>query len=383
VKIEVAGTCQPAMELVREAFQSNFDEDLEIGASVAVAVDGELVVDLWGGFVDEQRLLPWVEDTITNCWSTTKLIATLCMLHLSEHYDVGLDTPVCRYWAEFGGGGKGSVEIRHILAHTSGVAGWDTRVRVADLYDWPRMTSLLENQAPWWIPGTISGYHAFSGGYILGEVVKRVTGATIGEFFRREFAEPLRLDFHIGLPAEHEGRVSPVFWSRIPNVDPASWSPAFAFAARANPILTGSEPWDIRWRSAEIPAANGQGNARSLAMANAILACGGSLAGHSLFSQATADRVLEQQSSGRDLVLNSPLRWGIGYALPDQNAPVWPNPRSCYWGGSGGSLVVVDMESRMSFAYMMNKMENKGQPGEDPRVRKLIVATQACIDDLR
>jgi CubicO group peptidase (beta-lactamase class C family) len=383
LKAIVGGTCPPEMELVHRAFELNFEEGLEVGASFALFIAGEAVVDLWGGFVDEAEETPWAEHTITNCWSTSKLITTLCILHLSDSCDVGLNTPVSRYWPEFGYAGKKGIEIRHVLAHTSGVAGWDARIRVTDLYDWAKVTSLLEDQSPWWIPGTISGYHAFTGAFILGEVIRRVTGITIGEYFQREIAEPLRVDFHIGLPAEHDARVSPVLWPRIRNVDPDSWAPTFAFASRANPILTGAEPWDDRWRRAEIPAANGQGNARSLALANSVLACRGSLHGRSFFSPATAERVLEQQSSGRDLVLNTPLRWGIGYALPDQDAPVWPGTRCCYWGGWGGSLVVVDMDRQVSFAYMMNRMEDKGQPGEDPRARRLVVAAQACLEGLR
>lgn len=379
----IGGTCHPGMELVRQAFQRNFDDGLEIGASVAIAIDGEFVVDLWGGYIDERQQAPWSEHTITNCWSTTKLITALCMLHLADNYDAGLDTPVTRYWPEFAGGGKQSITISQVLSHTSGVAGWDERTHAVNLYDWERMTSLLHDQVPWWIPGTVSGYHAHSGAFIAGEIVRRVTGKTLGEFFRHEIADPLGVDFHIGLPVEHESRVSPVYWPRNPDVNPASWSPPFAFAARANPALTGAEPCDRGWRQAEIPSANGQGNARSLALANAILAGGGTLAGRTFFSAETAGRVLEQQSRGRDLVLNSPLRWGIGYALPDQDAPVWPGSRASYWGGWGGSLVVVDQESRVSFAYMMNRMENKGQPGEDPRARRLVVAAQACVAAMR
>ena len=373
------GHCAPEMEPVRAAFQRNLDEGLEVGASVAVTVDGELAADLWGGHADEDRQVPWAEDTITNCWSTTKLIATLCMLILSDQADVGLFSPVSRYWPEFAGGGKKDIEIRHVLGHTSGVAGWNRRLRVADLYDRPRMVSLLEDQEPWWIPGTVSGYHSLSGGFILGEVIRRVTGQTMGEFFRSVVAEPLAVDFHIGLPAEHDGRVSPVLWPRPPEVDPEGWSPSFAFAARANPPLTGTEPWDPLWRRAEIPGANGQGNARSLAKAHAILACGGQLGERKFFPAATAGAVLEEQASGRDMVLIQPLRWGIGAMLPMQAAPVWAGPRSCYGGGWGGSLVLVDLDQRMSFAYMMNKMEAKGATGEDPRVRRLLVALHAAM----
>ena len=380
--VEVAGYCRPDLELIRKAFQRNFDENLEVGASLALTLDGELVVDLWGGWSDEHRTRPWEETTITNCWSTTKLIAALCMFVLADAADVGLSSPVSRYWPEFAGAGKEEITLRQVLSHTSGVAGWDRRVRVADLYDWEKMTALLEDQAPWWIPGSASGYHAFTGGYILGEVVRRVTGRTMGEFFRDEIGGPLGIDLHLGLPAEHDDRVSHVLWPMPPDIDPASWGPEFAFAARANPILTGAEPWDPAWRRAEIPAANGHGNAKSLAMANSILACRGSLGGRAFFSEQLADSAFEVQSSGADLVLDSRLRWGCSYAIPGEDASTWVGPASGYWGGWGGSLVIVDLARRMSLAYVMNRMENKGMPGEDPRARSLTVAAHACLGAL-
>jgi len=265
---------------------------------------------------------------------------------------------VAAIWPEFAARGKGEVRVRHLLAHTAGVPGWETTIGVETLYDWERSVALLAEQAPWWEPGTRGGYHAFSQGHLLGEVVRRATGRTLGELYRSEIAAPLGVDFHIGLPREHDARVAEM----VPPVgrklgDDLGQAPdSISARALGNPAMTGDIANTRAWRTAEIPAANGQGNARSVARIAGALANGGSLDGKRLLGEATVARILEPQCAGDDLVLGVPIRWGLGFAVSSPEAPVGPHPRTFFWGGWGGSLILVDLDARVGLAYAMNKM---------------------------
>jgi CubicO group peptidase (beta-lactamase class C family) len=353
----VDGVCDQRFAAVREAFTANLDGGLDVGASVAVALDGELVVDLWGGSRDAAGAEPWQADTITNVWSTTKPMTALCALILADRGELDLDAPVARYWPEFAAAGKEAVEVRHLMAHTSGVSGWDEPITPHDLYDWERCTSLLAAQAPWWPPGTASGYHALTQGYLVGEVVRRITGRGLGVFFAEEVAGPLGADFHIGLAAEHDPRVAPVI---PPPGDP--WEGlepgTLKWRTLANPALPAQTSWEPAWRRAEIPAANGHGNARSVATVQAVLACGGAANGVRLLSEQGCHAVFREQSNGLDLVIGLPVRLGVGYGLNSQHMPISPNPRACFWGGWGGSLVLADLDARLCVAYVMNRMSD-------------------------
>ncbi|HEY5153157.1 MAG TPA: serine hydrolase domain-containing protein, partial [Acidimicrobiales bacterium] len=207
---EIHGTWDERFVGVRDALAQNFEDAGDVGASAAVMVDGELVVDIWGGHTDEGRTTPWERDTITNVWSTTKTMTALCALVLADRGELDVDAPVARYWPEFAANGKEGVLVRHLLGHTAGLPGWDEPMTDADLCDWEKATSTLAAQAPWWEPGTASGYHAITQGFLVGEVVRRVSGQSLGTFFAKELAGPLGADFHIGLPPEHDHRVSPV-----------------------------------------------------------------------------------------------------------------------------------------------------------------------------
>ena len=198
---EVGGTCDERFELVRTTFAKSLDAGADVGASVAVYLDGEPVVDIWGGYADEARTQPWERDTITNVWSTTKTMTFLCALVLADRGELEFHAPVARYWPEFAAGGKERVEVRHVMGHTAGLSGWTEPLEPEDLADWEKVTSLLAAQEPWWEPGSASGYHAVTQGFLIGEIVRRITGASIGSFFADEIAGPLGADFHIGLPA--------------------------------------------------------------------------------------------------------------------------------------------------------------------------------------
>src|SRR5581483_5263521 len=205
---EVHGTFDARFAGVRDALDWTLSEGLDVGASAAVFVDGEPVVDIWGGLADEAAGTPWERDTITNVWSTTKTMTALCALILADRGELDLHAPVARYWPEFKSGGKDRIEVRHLLGHTAGLSGWAEPLAPEELADWDRCTELLAGQEPWWEPGTASGYHAVTQGYLVGEVVRRISGRSLGTFFREEVAEPLGADFHIGLPPEHDGRVA-------------------------------------------------------------------------------------------------------------------------------------------------------------------------------
>jgi CubicO group peptidase (beta-lactamase class C family) len=349
------GSCDPRFEPVREAFAANFSNGLELGASVAVTLDGEPVVDLWSGDAGPGGS-PWQRDTIVNVYSTTKTMAGLSVMMLVDRGEVDLDAPVASYWPGFERNGKEGVLVRHVMSHSAGLSGFDPPLAApADLYDWDAVCERLAAQAPWWTPGEGSGYHAVTQGFLQGEIVRRVTGKSIGTFFREEVAEPLGADFHIGLPAELDARVGEL----IPPgaaLGAAAADDSVGARTMRSVSLTGKEPRTRAWRGAEIPAAGGTGNARSVARVHSALACGGEVDGVRLMSEATVNRILEEQTNGKDRVLGMPVRFGMGFGLIDKSFPLSPNERTFFWGGWGGSLAIIDLDARMSVADVMNKM---------------------------
>ncbi|MEU5882989.1 serine hydrolase domain-containing protein [Spirillospora sp. NPDC047279] len=372
----IDGRCDDRFGGVREALARSLERD-DVGASAAVYLDGEAVVDLWGGHADEARTRPWERDTIVNVWSTTKTMTALCALILADRGELELSAPVARYWPEFAAAGKERVTVAHLLSHTAGLPSWEKPLPTEALYDWEAATSALAAQAPAWEPGTESGYHAFTQGYLVGEVIRRVTGASVGTFFAEQVAGPLGADFHIGLAPEHDHRVAPV----IPAPMPTGEGPAMA-AARTllrhygNPAFGPETANTTAWRRAEVPAAGGHGNARSVAAVQSVLACGGEARGVRLLSEAGCEAVLREQSRGRDRCLGVPLAFGMGYGLNGAETPISPNPRTCFWGGWGGSVVVVDLDARMTVAYTMNRMLG-GTLGDDRGIGIVLAAYAA------
>ena len=354
---EIHGHCSERFREVRQAFQENFEQGLEVGASFCAVQDGECVVDLWAGDRDAHGT-PWEEDTIVNVYSTTKVMAALTTLMLVDRGELDLDAPVASIWPAFGAAGKENVRVRHLLSHTSGVSGWEQPISVEDVYDWDYSTGLLAAQAPWWEPGSCSGYHAMTHGHLLGEVVRQTCGRSLGTFFREEVAEPLDADFHIGLPEAHEPRVGELIASTAEGeMDDGTAEPgSVAAKSLANPPMQGDGANCREWRAAEIPAANGTGNARAVARVAGVLATGGSQSGVHLLGENTLSQAIEEQSNGIDLVLGVPIRFGLGFGLNSAEFPIGPNPRTFFWGGWGGSLVVIDLDARLAFAYVMNKM---------------------------
>ncbi|MFR9751602.1 serine hydrolase domain-containing protein [Nocardia sp. 004] len=354
---EVAGVCDDRFSGVRALLAENLNSGAELGASIAVTVGGVPVVDIWGGWADTEHAKPWERDTITNVWSTTKTVTALAALMLVDRGLLEIDAPVCRYWPEFAAAGKEGVEVRHLLSHTSGVAGWEQPMTMEDMYDWSASTARLAGQAPWWAPGTASGYHPLNFGHLIGELVRRVDGRTLGRFVAEEIAQPLHADFHIGLPSSEFGRVSNVVPPPPLPIDVTQLDPdSIMVKALTGPLPDATVSWTPAWRRAEIGAANGHGNARSVARIQSAVACGGRVDGVRLLSQETIELIFEQQSDGIDLVLGEQVHFGIGYALPSPAATYIPAGRICFWGGWGGSAIVVDTERRVTISYVMNKM---------------------------
>ncbi|WP_431878735.1 serine hydrolase domain-containing protein [Amycolatopsis sacchari] len=333
---------------VRAALDRNLGTGEELGASIFVDVGGEAVLDLWGGYQDQARTRPWQADTIVNVWSITKLVTAVSVLVLADRGLLDLDAPVAAYWPEFAANGKQDIPVRAILGHTSGVSGLDQPATLTDLYDAEKAAARMAAQAPWWPPGSASGYHLFSQGHLLGELVRRVTGKTLGRFIAEEVAGPLGADFQLGARREDWPRVAEVVPpppSVLDGLDPESP------AARtfAGPAVAAEDANTPGWRTAEVGAANGHGNARSVARILSAIP--------RLLSPATVDRIFEEQSNGIDVVNGLFLRWGMGFALSDpRTLPEVPPGRVAYWGGWGGSMAILDLDRRVTIAYVMNRM---------------------------
>jgi CubicO group peptidase (beta-lactamase class C family) len=352
---EVQGTCDDRFSGVREALERRLDDD-ELGASIAVDLDGETVVDVWGGYRDEARTAPWTQDTIVNVWSTTKCVLNLAALMLVERGELDLDAPVGDYWPEFCANGKKDVLVRHLMSHTSGVSGWEQPFSVRDMYDWPSATERLAAQRPWWEPGTASGYHAANQGFLVGEVIRRITNETFRRFVRVEIAGPLGADFQIGAKERDRGRIAPVV--APPRAEPAGEVDPSSIAVRTftAPTMSVKATNSPEWRSADLGALNGHSNARGVLDVMRVLSLGGSAGGVRLLSPETIEHVFRQQSDGVDLVLEAPFTWGIGYCLGSPVVPYVPSGRTFFWGGWGGSLVVMDLDRRLTISYAMNRM---------------------------
>src|SRR5580704_13281964 len=360
----LGGTCSARFDPLRELFAAKLESSEDLGASLAFNIDGEMVVDLWGGWADEARTLPWTENTITNVFSTTKCMTSLAALVLVDRGELDLDANVAKYWPEFAANGKAGIKVRHLLSHMSGVSGWEQPITLEDMYDWDKSTALLAAQAPWWEPGTASGYHALNYGHLIGEVIRRITGRRLGEFFAAHIAGPLGADFYIGLPPSEFPRVANMVpWPPQPtypaHLDPNG--PAFKTFTGPDLSLNIERSWTERWRRADIGAGNGHGNARSVARLQSAVACGGEVDCVRLLSPKTINRILEVQSDGIDLVLGYRLKMGVGYGLPwPEVLPFVPEGRVCFGTGAGGSLVIADADRRMTVAYVMNKMQCTG-----------------------
>ncbi|KUN81163.1 serine hydrolase [Streptomyces bungoensis] len=368
---DIKGLCEPRFVAVREALAASLAKH-DVGASVAVYLDGEPVVDLWGGYVDANRSVGWERDTLTGVNSTTKNMTALCALILADRGQLDLSAPVAAYWPEFAAAGKQDVLVRHVLSHTAGLPDLSGLSAVEDLYDWENVTAGLAGQAPEWEPGTAAGYHALTFGFLVGELVRRITGRSLGEFFAQEVAKPLGADFHIGLSAEHDHRVAPL-------IPPPSLTDEYAASAPPGPDGTRRESIgaairvkdanSAAWRRAHIPAVNGFGNARSVALVQSVLANRGTADGVRLLSPQGCEPAWQEAYRGQDRILGTPMCWTAGFGKFGNTFG---------WGGWGGSLVASDPGARMTVAYVMNQMIDRDRQ-EDNRGLEIVMAAYSGL----
>lgn len=364
---EVRGTCAPRFAAVRRAFEEQLRSGREVGAAVAVTVDGDPVVDLWGGWADQAKTVAWDRDTMANVYSTTKGVTAICAHRLVDEGRLELDAPVARYWPEFAHAGKHETPVRWLLSHRAGLPAVRVPLPGEALYSWGAMTAALAAQEPWWTPGTRHGYHAVTFGWLVGEVVRRVGGKSVGRWFHDEIGGPLGIDFHIGTDDDEHGRIaemSPL--SQEPSSDGGRLLQAMLSDPRGMTALAFLNPPSLalgvnhaEWRRAEIPGANGHGTARALARLYGVLARGGSQDGIHLLSPDAIARCHAEQSQGEDLVLQVSTRFGQGFMLSQRGvagATFGPSPRAFGHPGAGGSLGFADPDRGVGFGYVTNRM---------------------------
>jgi CubicO group peptidase (beta-lactamase class C family) len=386
----VHGHCDPGFERVREALAAILASGSEVGAALAVYVDGHAVVDLWAGHADAARTRPWERDTIVNLYSVGKAVTAVCALRLVEAGLLDLDAPVARYWPEFAQAGKAQIPVRYLLTHQAALPAIARALPSGAWSQWDVMTEALAAQAPWWEPGAGHGYHVNTQGLLIGEVVRRITGQTLGTYLRESVARPAGVDFFIGVGPELDGRCADVLpqqtspeseeLRRQLGADPATlsgWPLMRVNAYRNPPEISGTGVVNTRaWRAAEVPSTNGHGNARGVARLYSALAGDGMVDGVHVLSPEIIRHAAEQQVHGEDLVLQRPTRFGLGFQLTMAERPLGPNPRAFGHFGAGGSLGFADPNARVAFGYAMNQ----GRGGwQHKHVRHLIDLVYAAL----
>ena len=381
--VEIQGRVHPRYAKVGDAFAEQLRSGSELGAAVAIHVDGEPVVDLFAGWADPARTRPWTADTISHVYSVTKGMTALCAHRLLDRGALELDAPVARYWPEFGQAGKGAISVRWLLSHRAGLQALREWLPPETLYDWNGMCAALAAAKPCIEPGTL-GYHPVTFGWLVGELVRRVDGRSLGRFFREEIAAPLGADFHIGLGSAEERRAADITALAPPPElaeafrGGASGEPPLLLLAFVNPSGTGDHN-SAAHRRAEIPAINGHGSAAALARIYSALARGGELGGVRLLSPAGAERVRALQAEGTDALLGVPIRMGLGYWLTQPGVTGFafgPNPGAFGHPGAGGSLGFADPNARVGFGYVTNRMSSSVSIDERPQA--LIDAFYGC-----
>jgi CubicO group peptidase (beta-lactamase class C family) len=383
--IPVAGHNDSRFSRVREVFEASLHDRGELGASVAVTIDGQPVVDLWGGTADKDTGRAWERETLVNVFSTTKGFTAMCAHRLVDQGLLDLEAPVARYWPEFASNGKEDIRVQSLLDHRAGLPAVKETLPPDALFDWSAMTRALAAEAPWWTPDTQHGYHAVTFGWLVGEVIRRASGRTMGAYFREEIAGPLGLDVHIGLGASEDARCAelrpaaqrptePTLFNRIMTAPDSMTAKAFT-----NPItmLMPGTFGSRAWRAAELPSVNAHATARSIARLYGALACGGEQDGVRVLSGESIARGRTERSRGMDAVLGVSTRFGLGFMLPQPEARFGPSVSTFGHPGAGGSIGFADPEARVGFAYVMNRMG--GSLLLDPRAAALIDAVYTSL----
>ena len=386
---EIHGICKPGYERIRDAFAQNFEQHGEIGGALSLVVDGETAVDIWGGSADAAGTRPWEQDTIVNVFSTTKGIVTVCALRLAEEGKLDLDAPVATYWPEFAQAGKEKITVRQLMNHRAGLPAVKDILPLEHSHVWEPLVNALAAQESWWEPDTAHGYHAVTFGSLVGEVIRRVSGKSVGAFWREEVAEPFGIDFQIGFGPEQDGRVAEMIPADLATADPES---SFV-KALMNPMSVNFKAFMVtplmmvnptymntrEWRAAEIPAANGHTTARALARLYGALATGGELEGSHILRPETIEMARQEQSYGEDVVLMMPTRFGTGFMLDTPEYQVTPTGALFGHPGLGGSFGFADPDARIGMGYVMNRMLLPGAEFVDARWQGMLPAIYESV----
>jgi len=377
---EIAGTCDARFAVVKDALRENAAHRGELGAAVAVIVDGRAVVDLWCGWADADRSRAWRQDTLVNVFSVGKAIAGLCVLMLVSRGLLDLDEPVSRRWPEFAAAGKDGITVRDLLSHRAGLAAIGRDLPEGALYEWDRVTDALAEQEPWWTPGRGHGYHVHTFGFLAGELVRRVAGERIGSFLRREIADALGVEMSFGLARRSSWRraeyvFEPSLASRAGRLGSAAGDAGLRRRAYLNPPgATGVGTVNsAAWQDAELPSANLHADARGIARVySALVGDARPVIDSDVLRQATAEA-----AGGEDLVLGRPSRFGLGFQLSQPERRLGPNAGSFGHFGAGGSVGFADPQAHVAFAYVMNR---GGPQWRDPRNSALIDAVYEALE---
>jgi len=388
--VEIHGACDSRFEVLRDAFRDNFHRHDELGAAVAVVLEGRPVVDLWGGFADRARTRPWRRDTLVDVFSVGKAMVSICAMRLVEQGALDLDAPVSSLWPEFAAAGKEAVTLRQLLSHQAGLPAIREPMPAGAMLDWPRMTAALAATEPWWEPGARHGYHVNTYGFLVGEVVRRASGESIGRYFRDEFAVPLQLDFYFGVGNLGDEGIAeyvhlwevldsmPLRWEGPDGVPLSEEQREMILKAHNNPPgFSGNGMVNRRdWREAEIPSTGAHGHARSVARFYGALVGDETSRGAPVLAAETLECWTREESSGVDALLGRESRFGLGVQLTQKERPIGPSPHSYGHYGAGGALGFADPDARLGFGYLINRMQVGWQ---NPKNRGLLEALYSCL----
>jgi CubicO group peptidase (beta-lactamase class C family) len=373
--VEIAGFAAPRFAAVKDVFADNFEQGLELGARFTLVQAGEVVVDLWAGHADRARARPFDERTLTPVFSTTKALAAVLMARGAEAGRFAYDQPVAEIWPEFGQAGKAAITVEQALSHQAGLSGFPDPMDAALWFDWDAICAKLAAMAPLWPPGTASGYHPITFGYIAGEIFRRVEGRTMGTALREDLAQPFGLDLWIGLPDAEFDRVADL--QRPNGLPDFGERNAPTQAAFMNAWSSPAGRNQNEWRRMELPSANGHATAEALAKLMGALANDGWLDGTEILSPAMILEMARERIRGQDLVLPFNMSWGAGVMRNETETPWGPATQSFGHSGWGGSCAFADPQTRLGGAYVMNKQGT--QLMGDPRPKRLIEAAYAAL----
>jgi CubicO group peptidase (beta-lactamase class C family) len=378
----IGGTVDTVFASVHDAFAENFSRRGEIGAAVCIVLNGTVVVDLWGGWRDRDHHRPWAHDTLVNVFSVGKALAALCVARLVGRGALAYDDPVAQVWPEFAAQDKSAITVRQLLSHQAGLPALRRPLPDRAIFEWDTMCGALADQAPWWPPGTAHGYHVNTFGFLVGEIVRRADGRTLGSMVGQEIAGPLGADFFIGLPPAELARVADFIGMvdppERPSIDAMDDDQLMVHHAYFNPAtFSGSGVVNTTaWRTAELPSTNGHASARGIARIYEALAAGGHRGDVDLVPSAVLVEATGEVVCGEDVILHRPSRFGLGFQLTQAERPLGPNRHSFGHFGAGGSLGFCDPEVGLAFGYAINTM---GPRWQNPRNQALIDACYDCL----